>query len=431
MEGKEWSREQAQLPPRLLWGHPKVHPTPQPLQQLPLPAAFPSLPTSKRSRSLIFQAQLPRHDAPAALPCVAGQDPRGAFIPPISAGVPTALRRKIQQEQDEPRPIPHVPGEGMGTEGSGWDLGALPARTGAAPSWHSWRGVLVQAQLLSLFSGSVHAQEWGWNARAHPGHGAAGLGLAKGAGSGAVGWKRILANPPPPPPGPFLPTDPCPPCATGKSCVWSPPRQRAGRWRAWAAPSPFPAPCHGTGSFPAGSAFAKSRGGNAAAAVGGKALLWAFTTSDQFHRYSHLSDNALWNPEPSGVPAPQRSPQGEKNPSDPSVSYCCLCSAPSELPLHRPCTAQTSAGSWFTRRGVLASQTSLPVHNTFPAIHNLIYVTIAPINNSVGQLRNYSLKGPELLFLPLPRPICLVSQLRGASCPQVSPARQDMMPSRW
>lgn len=102
----------------------------------------------------------------------------------------------------------------------------------------------------------------------------------------------------------------------------------------------------------------------------------------------------------------------------------CLCSTPLELPLQRPCTAQTSAGSWFTRRGVLASQTSLPVHNTFPAIHNLIYVTIAPINNSVGQLRNYSLKGPELLFLPLPRPICLVSRLRGASCPQVSPARQ-------
>lgn len=56
---------------------------------------------------------------------------------------------------------------------------------------------------------------------------------------------------------------------------------------------------------------------------------------------------------------------------------------------------------------MLASQTSLPVHNTFPAIHNLIYVTIAPINNSVGQLRNYSLKGPANLVLPVPRSLCL------------------------
>lgn len=135
---------------------------------------------------------------------------------------------------------------------------------------------------------------------------------------------------------------------------------------------------------------------------------------------------------PQGSLCPRGAPRVRRIPRIPhTCTEHCLCSAPSELPLHRPCTAQTSAGSWFTRRGALASQTSLPVHNTFPAIHNLIYVTIAPINNSVGQLRNYSLKGPELLFLPLPRPICLVSQLRGASCPQVSPARQDMTPSWW
>lgn len=155
-------------------------------------------------------------------------------------------------------------------------------------------------------------------------------------------------------------------------------------------------------------------------------MLWAFITSDQFHRYSHLSD-----PHPS-EPRPLRGPRGAPRgriPQSHTCTGCCLCSAPLELPLHRACTAQTSAGSWFTRRGVLASQTRLPVHNTFPAIHNLIYVTIAPINNSVGQLRNYSLKGPELLFLPLPRPICLVSRLRGASWPQVSPASDTLHPS--
>lgn len=55
------------------------------------------------------------------------------------------------------------------------------------------------------------------------------------------------------------------------------------------------------------------------AALGGKVLLWAFTTSEQSHRYSHLSDNTLLNPDPSGVPEAQRSPQGE-NTKDPPVS---------------------------------------------------------------------------------------------------------------
>ena len=70
------------------------------------------------------------------------------------------------------------------------------------------------------------------------------------------------------------------------------------------------------------------------------------------------------------------------------------------VPVLSPQTLRPLSGELVTRRRVLASQTSLPVHNTFPAIHNLIYVTIAPINNSVGQLRNYSLKGTAHLLLP-------------------------------
>lgn len=80
----------------------------------------------------------------------------------------------------------------------------------------------------------------------------------------------------------------------------------------------------------------------------------------------------------------------------------------------RPFASRPLSGEMVTRRRVLASQTSLPVHNTFPAIHNLIYVTIAPINNSVGQLRNYSLKGPAHLLLPPAQ----VSLLHAAPCPE-------------
>lgn len=193
-------------------------------------------------------------------------------------------------------------------------------------------------------------------------------------------------------------------------------------------PDTSPALCHGAGSFPKCFTFSKEDQR--------WELLWLLWEERLCSGLSSLLTNStgiptyliptLLNPDPSGVPVPQRSPRVRipRIPRSHTSTKHCLCSTPLELPLQRPCTAQTSAGSWFTRRGVLASQTSLPVHNTFPAIHNLIYVTIAPINNSVGQLRNYSLKGPELLFLPLPRPICLVSRLREASCPQVSPARQ-------
>lgn len=117
------------------------------------------------------------------------------------------------------------------------------------------------------------------------------------------------------------------------------------------------------------------------------------------------------------LPSTWQCPFEQKSPLPPPLcprdapSHTCLelylVSAPQSQHAADPSHPSPSAGSWFTRRRVLASQTSLPVHNTFPAIHNLIYVTIAPINNSVGQLRNYSLKGPANLVLPVPRSLCL------------------------
>lgn len=174
-------------------------------------------------------------------------------------------------------------------------------------------------------------------ARAHPGHGAAGLGLAKRPGAAAAGWKRILANPHPSPQPPALPV----PRPQGKAVCGQLGRQSPGRWRAWGEPRHFTCPVSWGWVLP--RMFCLSQGrpevGIAVAALGGKVLPWAFTTSNQFHRHSHLSEDTPVNPDP---PGPSLCPRGAPRvriPRMPRSHTCterCPCSAATPQALHSP-----------------------------------------------------------------------------------------------